>query len=829
MNKHSKKVAQRSIAVLSMLCMSLPMLSCKSGGSTGSNSSVVSNGIAEVWSCHSTINVLQDKDVYDEVKGLPEIQLTVAKGEYEAAQIIISALQDIPSYDFQTAELKSAAGDTMSTEQVDVFHEKYIKVNTNYNGGITGMYPDAIVPLENVKNVGENTVKEGDNQGIYVRFNIPLNQPTGLYTGTFTLKMGSKTQSIPVRLNVLDIQVSEESHVKSIYETKYGYYLGEQDGSQDMLDKYSEFLYEYRVCNSTIVPPDGAHRDSDIAHFVEVAYKHMQNPKCSFVCIPYQCNNLELNGATLEKYLRAMAEKSFETGFNMLAKAGGYVGSIDEPEGSRPDSLVQQVSTTWTNTCVSVANSIAKDESITSPIKDEVVESMKACYNVVTTGNTERYKSLGVTNFCPGYQTYDTEEKRAEFADQERWWYGCIYPRAPYVNNQIDNELRSPLRVLGWQQADYDVVGNLFWAVDGYTRQEPYAGNTSNQLNLEDYYDTATRWPSTNGDGFLVYPGAPYGIDGPVGTLRLEAMRDGFEEQELLMVMKERYNETGKKLGENAFTADALFESLAASLYSGAIVTADTNDFIAARNALFELYTLNSAPSQFYIANYEDNGMGTKTYTLYTAKGTTIKNNGKEVATKTELADGILWTIACNLTQEVNVLNLQVTKDGVTNTYNVPLGGMSIMTTPSDMSLSDITSTLPISVSALNNDPHSGTSIKIDMPKVGMEVEQTIRLSGSITSNIDQNAMKANLKLNWRAEGSDPELIISAKFKKSAVLVDIGNSSALHWGVNIIEMDLSNLNWAKLGELEYVQIRFGGVSGENARTVYLGGITVYKK
>ncbi len=828
MGKNTKRTIKRSMAIASMLCLAFPMMACHFTGETPSLPSEIGE-LAEVWSCHSTINVLQDKDIYDDVKGLPEIELTVAKGEYEASQIIISALQDISSYDFITADLTSASGDTISTEQVDIFHEKYIKVSTNYNGSITGMYPDAIVPLENIKNVGENTVAIGDNQGIYVRFNIPLNQPTGVYTGTFTLEIEDEEQTIPVRLNVLDIEVSEVNHVKSAYETKYGYFYGEQDGSQDMLDKYSEFLYEYRLCNSTIVPPEGAHRDSDIAHFVEVAYKHMQNPKCSFVCIPYRCNNLELDGGILEKYLRAMAEKSFETGFDMLAKAGGYVGSIDEPEGSRPDSLVQQVSTTWTNTCVSVAESIANDDSITSPIKDQVVESMKACYNVVTTGNTERYKSLGVTTFCPGYQTYDTAEKRAEFADQERWWYGCIYPRAPYVNNQIDNELRSPLRVLGWMQADYDVVGNLFWAVDGYTRYEPYDGNTSNKVNLEDCYDTATRWPSTNGDGFLTYPGAPYGIDGPVGTLRLEAMRDGFEEQELLMALKEKYNETGAALGENAFTAEALFESLSVSLYSGAIVTADTDDMIAARNALFALYALNQSSSEFYIVDYEDNGMGTKTYTVYTAKGTTVKNNGVEVTTKQELANGILWTIACDLSQEVNALDLEVTNGGVTNTYYVALGGMSIMKTPKDISLSDITSSLAISTSFLDNDAHSGTSIKIEMPKVDPDVEQTIRLQGGILSDIDANATKVNLKFNWRAEGTDPEVIISAKFSKSAVLVDIGSSPAFHWGVNIIEMNVSNLNWSKLGELEYIQIRFGGVGGENARTVYLAGITVYKK
>jgi len=40
-------------------------------------------------------------------------------------------------------------------------------------------------------------------------------------------------------------------------------------------------------------------------------------------------------------------------------------------------------------------------------------------------------------------------------------------------------------------------------------------------------------WP-TNGEGFLLYPGVDYGIKGPVGSIRLEACRDGVEDFELI-------------------------------------------------------------------------------------------------------------------------------------------------------------------------------------------------------------------------------------------------------------------------------------------------------
>lgn len=834
-----RKNIKHFVALLAALTMALPSVACEEVTNSESSSSTTPEAtsiadLAEVWGCHSSVKVLQDKDIYEDEKKAAAIDLLVAKGEYESSQIIVSALQDIDTYDFVVSDLTNQAGDTISTEQVEVFHEKYMDIKTNYNGGITGMYPDAIVPLENVKAVGENKVATDDNQGIFVRFNIPINQPVGTYSGTFTLKLEKFSMEIPVTINVMDVVVSEENHVKSVYENFYGYYLGEQDGSQDMLDKYTEFLYEYRICNSAIIPIHAsAFSDDDVQLFVETAYKYMQNPKCSFVCIPFRVggSNQDLDIATSQRFLRAMAQKSLETGYNMFVKAGAYISSIDEPEGHHSDAKVQKLCKDWTNTCAGIANEIATDESITSPIKDELVESIKNCYNIVTAHNVERYAPLGVTTFCSSYSIYDTEEGRESLDYGERWWYTCMYPRAPYANYQIDSGLTStPIRLRGWQQANYDVVGDLFWATDSYYEHIQNASGSTIKY-IEDYYSHAHRFPNTNGDGYLLYPGAAYGVDGPVASLRLDAIRDSYEDYEILLALKEKYNEFGATLGENAFNADALFESLASSLYNGILPTADTNDFISARKALFELVLLNQSSANLYLMDYEDNTMGTKTFTFFTAKGTTITSNGKEVTNKQEIDEGILWTISVDMTQPINELTLAVTNNGETYNYHTILGGESVTKTAGNMKLEDITSELNVKTTLLANDPilPSMQSIKIELPNVAAGVEQTIRIGGDFISMINSDAQEANLKLNWNSEGSDPEIIISAKFSKSLVLVDLVAGEKLETGVNNIKMSLSSLNWDKLGQLEYIQIRFGGVDGEEARTVYLTSMTVYKK
>ena len=43
-----------------------------------------------------------------------------------------------------------------------------------------------------------------------------------------------------------------------------------------------------------------------------------------------------------------------------------------------------------------------------------------------------------------------------------------------------------------------------------------------------------------NGGGYLFYPGAPCGIDGPVASMRLKNLRDGMEDYEYFVLLEKR-------------------------------------------------------------------------------------------------------------------------------------------------------------------------------------------------------------------------------------------------------------------------------------------------
>ncbi|MHB1459351.1 MAG: DUF4091 domain-containing protein, partial [Armatimonadota bacterium] len=122
----------------------------------------------------------------------------------------------------------------------------------------------------------------------------------------------------------------------------------------------------------------------------------------------------------------------------------------------------------------------------------------------------------------------------------EMWWYVCMGPKYPYANWMLENPLIES-RLIWWQAFDYDVEGMLYWAVNLWEFK-------NNDVLIKNTAGPRINWSispggNLNGDGILVYPG----VDGPIGSIRLENIRDGLEDMELLYA-------TTAKIGKSAVT-----------------------------------------------------------------------------------------------------------------------------------------------------------------------------------------------------------------------------------------------------------------------------------
>lgn len=124
-------------------------------------------------------------------------------------------------------------------------------------------------------------------------------------------------------------------------------------------------------------------------------------------------------------------------------------------------------------------------------------------------------------------------------AGGEVWGYVNHSPSRPYGNFFIDFAALEH-RILFWQTWALGLRGFHYWCVN----QAPEGRNPwVSQLDIT----------PVNGDGFLVYPSAK----GPVSSIRWEAIRDGIEDFDYLVLLSERVQAVQKKGGNAALIKQA--------------------------------------------------------------------------------------------------------------------------------------------------------------------------------------------------------------------------------------------------------------------------------
>ena len=820
----------RKKTINGLICVLACALFLPACGDKGNGTSDNARGVT-VWGMPGTEKVYENIDqnsaYYAQYKSEPNVNLTMAKGELEGSQIIISANEDTV-FDFESADLVCGEN-KIAKENVEIFVQKYITVQVNYDAGANlppANYPDALVPMESIKTAKENVVLKGENQGFYIRVKTAIDQPVGTYTGNLTLKVGDKTQAIPVSVKVDDVTVSDVNHLKTTFLNGWSFFEGELDTSQAMFDAYNDALLEYRLCGNNLM--DSKNHLEDVSTpeklnaWVEKAYEYMQNPMCSTVNMPYQMNGANLNQSKMKEILQAILNKSIETNYNMFEKLIWYGGVIDEPRGNGIMEKAYNVSMQFNETKHDFADKFAASKvDISAEFKAELVQGIRDVANILTEYYDEKLASAGVT-FCPLFQYYNSEDLRDDYEGLgDRWWYGCVQPKAPYPTYHIDDTWLSA-RVLSWMQAEYNVVGNLYWATDLYARYDPSKGYQS----IDEYYEgVATRLNGANGEGFLFYPGKKYGINGPLGSMRLEAIRDGMEEYEIFYSIKQRFEQANQTLSaEYQLDFASFVASLAKGMYSGTVVTTDTQEFSAARAKLFETEKLSAATGYGIIENADD-GYGKHTFKFVANKDWTVKCGESLTAVAVE-GEYAVYQIKTPLKQAVNNLNLSFEKEGECIDYTLELGGKATVRYGNSLDITDFEKGSVLPTFTVN-----GTGLKVSVPATQrVDIgEQEFAIVGQNLANINVNTQK--IVLHIRYNGTDkPILHINAKFAGSRINSEL-TSIELMQGNNIIVVDLSTRNMDVNGVLEKLIFSFYKTEEERlmpAREFTLKAIAFYE-
>lgn len=119
-------------------------------------------------------------------------------------------------------------------------------------------------------------------------------------------------------------------------------------------------------------------------------------------------------------------------------------------------------------------------------------------------------------------------------AGDEVWFYTCVFPQGEYANRFIEQPLIKT-RLLHWINFRYGITGYLHWGYNHWTGDSPFT-HTTRPHGGPPYLPA--------GDPWIVYPGK----DGPLDSIRFEAMRDGIADHELLSQLAERDPGTASRL-----------------------------------------------------------------------------------------------------------------------------------------------------------------------------------------------------------------------------------------------------------------------------------------
>lgn len=424
------------------------------------------------------------------------------------------------------------------------------------------------------------------------------------------------------------------------------------------------------------------------------------------------------------------------------------------------------------------------------------------------------------TNFISTIDDFDSESARKELNDWSEYWFGdraenwcytCVNPKPPYPSYHLEDELLSA-RLLSWMMYEYNITGNLLWDSALYN----IPGTT---LPIQDYYQYPNRFPTANGDGFVVYPGREYGVFGPVASMRLEAIRDGSEEYELFYAVEEIYKARAaeKALAYDGTTLENVMSLMTKGMYNGTICRYydGYKDNFAKNRDILNALVMSAANTGLAIERLEFD-KGSVKVALSAPAATTISINGKSIAGTS--ANGIVtYATEIGLTENDNRLRVTASSGGKEYTLDLPLGGKFAeyplagengLLSAKDIVTENVTATA---------DVQDGENVW----KLTVEKAETSRADFNVSAlNVTQNVSALSLDLYAEKEIS---FVLFVRVKNGSYTRIANIDLAAGW--NTVRLDATQFGMTDGRDLEKIRFKFENTFG----VVKVGTATIEEK
>ncbi|MGD9495533.1 MAG: glycoside hydrolase domain-containing protein [Armatimonadota bacterium] len=472
---------------------------------------------ATVWVASPWQQVLRDTAPGPE----RAVRLQAAANEYQPFRLIVHAgdrpLQGVTAF----ASSLNGRGGAISALNLTMYRAHYVNITEpSYRGSSRpGWYPDALIPFADPQS-GEALegatydaapfdVEAGQNGEIWVDLFVPPGTRPGTYRGTVTVTAGTlELARVPVQIEVwpfeLPAQIAMQSNFGSLG-SRVANAVGVDPASEEFArieDLYIDELLRHRAVPGSLGDiwpdwtPDGGLQETGEADRVRmlVEEKHVNALR-----IPLRFMD---EPEKAKAYLRDTAEWLRRLGYLDLA----YVYLRDEPNNAEEYEIVRGQG---------------------ALVHEADPEIARMCTEQTVTSNPEWGDLYGAVDiWCPLWGLWDEPTAKQRLALGERLWSYTALCQGPEGTPwwQIDFDplmFRAPF----WTSWHYDITGFLYWSSVYWD----YGG-------MEGVYERPAFRDRYWGEGMLLYPGPPAGIDGPVPSIRLKLVREALEEYEYMVM-----------------------------------------------------------------------------------------------------------------------------------------------------------------------------------------------------------------------------------------------------------------------------------------------------
>ena len=421
----------------------------------------------------------------------------------EDCQFFLAPAKD-RSFDIELTPFADKSGHTLKTA---LYWERYYNVNGT-------MIPDALPPLS-----GSIAVKGGQSQGFVIKVWADTGAAAGLYTAQLTVKdakTGKIIKAASVYTVVWDFSLGDDtrmatafgmgqSHIYNSY-TKAGM---KDMSSQQLYKMYYDYLLENRI-SCYILPYNLT--EPEIADY-------LANPRVT----SYGVNWIHVGS---EEYANAMLS------FTPDWMKKGYFYLVDEPTNT---TLLNQIKQHGERLSVTYPTYRMLSPFFTNIDVGNVdeIEFLRDYLGIwctkVNAFTPREYSVVPGTRFMT---TAAQDEKYGTFAERmakevangdDLWVYYCWEPEQPYCNWMLTDDGTECI-VSVWQCRNTKCTGLLYWGTTYWT------------TDLKSAPAGTPVW----GDGVLIHSGAEYGIYEPVSSLRLENLRCGIQDYQMLSMIEEK-------------------------------------------------------------------------------------------------------------------------------------------------------------------------------------------------------------------------------------------------------------------------------------------------